>query len=55
MTRSSDLARENGALRERLSRISEASFRINESLDFATAPQELPRSARRRRAPCGMA
>ena len=36
MTRSSDLEREHGALRERLSRISEASRRSNESLEFDT-------------------
>ena len=55
MTRSSDLERENGALRERLSRISEASLRSNESLEFDTALQQVPGSARRRRATCGMA
>ena len=55
MTRSSDLEREHGALRERLSRISGAIVRSNESLEFDTAPQEVPGSARRRRAPCGTA
>ena len=55
MTRSSDLECEHGALRERLSRISGASLRSNESIEFDTAPQELPGSARRRRAPRGMA
>ena len=34
MQRANELARENAALRERLSRLSEASHRINESLDF---------------------
>ena len=41
MTRSSDLERENRALRERLSRLSEASLRINESLQFDTVLQEV--------------
>ena len=36
MSNAGDLARENEALRERLSRLSEASLRINESLDFGT-------------------
>ena len=36
MKRADELARENAALRERLSRLSEASHRINESLDFST-------------------
>ena len=34
--RAKELARENAALRDRLSRLSEASHRINESLDFDT-------------------
>ncbi len=34
MRRPDDLMRENEALRDRLSRLSEASLRINESLDF---------------------
>ena len=37
MSREDDLLRENQALRERLSRLSEASLRINESLDLDTA------------------
>ena len=36
MKRAEDLAQENAALRERLSRLSEASHRITESLDFDT-------------------
>ena len=36
MSNAGDLARENEALRQRLSRLSEASLRINESLDFGT-------------------
>ena len=39
MGNTGDLARENEALRERLSRLSEASLRINESLDFETVLQ----------------
>ena len=39
MRNAGDLARENDALRERLSRLSEASLRINESLDFGTVLQ----------------
>ena len=46
MTQSSDLERENRALRERLSRLSEASLRINESLEFDTVLQEVLDSAR---------
>ena len=46
MTQSSDLERENRALRERLSRLSEASVRINESLEFDTVLQEVLDSAR---------
>ena len=34
MKNAGELARENEALRQRLSRLSEASLRINESLDF---------------------
>ena len=39
MGNAGDLAQENEALRERLSRLSEASLRINESLDFGTVLQ----------------
>ena len=39
MGNAGDLARENEALRDRLSRLSEASLRINESLDFETVLQ----------------
>ena len=46
MTQSSDLERENRALRERLLRLSEASLRINESLEFDTLLQEALDSAR---------
>ena len=46
MTQSSDLERENRALRDRLSRLSEASLRINESLEFDTVLQEVLDSAR---------
>ena len=46
MAQSSDLARENQALRDRLSRLSEASLRINESLEFDTVLQEVLDSAR---------
>ena len=35
-----ELLRENAALRERLSRLSEASMRINESIGFDTMLQE---------------
>ena len=41
-----NLARENQALRERLSRLSEASLRINESLDVETVLQGVLDSAR---------
>ena len=41
-----DLVREIAALRERLTRLSEASLRINESLDFDTVLQEVVDSAR---------
>ena len=51
MTRSSDLEREHRALRERLSRLTEANLRINESLGFDTVLQEVLDSARRRRVP----
>ena len=51
MTQFSDLERENRALRERLSRLSAASLRINESLEFDTVLQEVLDSARRRRVP----
>ena len=40
-----DLMRENQALRERLSRLSEASLRINESLDLDTVLQGVLDSA----------
>ena len=43
---SDELLRENRALRERLSRLSQASLRINESLDFDTVLQEVVDSAR---------
>ena len=46
MNREEDLVRENQALRERLSRLSEASLRINESLDFDTVLQGVLDSAR---------
>ena len=36
MRNKDELHRENDALRERLSRLSEASLRINETLDFDT-------------------
>ena len=39
MRNAGDLERENEALRDRLSRLSEASLRINESLDFETVLQ----------------
>ena len=41
-----DLAQENQALRQRLSRLSEASLRISESLDFGTVLQGVLDSAR---------
>ena len=43
---SEELLRENAALRERLSRQSQATLRINESLDFDTVLQEVLDSAR---------
>ena len=46
MDREDDLMREIEALRERLSRLSEAGLRINESLDFDTVLQEVLDSAR---------
>ena len=46
MDRAGDLLRENQALRERLSRLSEASLRISESLDFDTVLQDVLDSAR---------
>ena len=46
MDREDDLSGENRALRERLSGLSEASLRINESLDFDTVLQEVVDSAR---------
>ena len=46
MKNADELARENEALRERLSRLSEASLRINESLDFETVLQGVLDSAR---------
>ena len=45
MSREDDLVRENQELRERLSRLSEASLRINESLDFDTVLQGVLDSA----------
>ena len=46
MKNSDELARENQALRGRLSRLGEASLRINESLDFETVLQGVLDSAR---------
>ena len=46
MDRSDELELENAALRERLSRLSEASRRINESLDFEAVLQGVLDSAR---------
>ena len=46
MDREDDLLRQIEALRERLSRLSEAGLRINESLDFDTVLQEVLDSAR---------
>ena len=46
MDQSDELTREIRALRERLSRLSEASLRINESLDFDTVLQGVLDSAR---------
>ena len=46
MGNAGELARENQALRQRLSRLSEASLRINESLDFGTVLQGVLDSAR---------
>ena len=46
MNRPDDRDREIAELRERLSRLSEASLRINESLDFDTVLQEVVDSAR---------
>ncbi len=46
MNRPDDLVREIAALRERLTRLSEAGLRINESLDFETVLQEVVDSAR---------
>ena len=46
MNREDELSRENQALRERLSRLSEASLRISESLDFDTVLQDVLDSAR---------
>ena len=46
MNREDDLLRENESLRERLSRLSEASLRINDTLDFDTVLQEVLDSAR---------
>jgi len=43
--RADELAQENTALRERLSRLSEASHRINESLDFGTVLTNVLESA----------
>ena len=45
MDRADELAQENEALRERLSRLSEASLRINESLDFQAVLQGVLDSA----------
>ena len=46
MNREDDLLRENESLRERLSRLSEASLRINDTLDFDTVLQGVLDSAR---------
>ena len=46
MEQTDELMRENEALRDRLSRLSEASLRINESLDFDTVLQGVLNSAR---------
>ncbi len=46
MSQQDQLMREVAELRERLSRLSEAGFRINESLDFDTVLQEVVDSAR---------
>ena len=46
MSNAGDLAQENEALRQRLSRLSEASLRISESLDFGTVLQGVLDSAR---------
>ena len=46
MSREERLLQENEALRERLSRLSEASMRINESLDFNVVLQEVIDNAR---------
>ena len=46
MRSSEELERENAVLRERLSRLSEASLRINESLDLDTVLSEVVDSAR---------
>ncbi len=46
MERRDDLKQENEDLRERLSRLSEASLRINESLDFDDVLQGVLDSAR---------
>ena len=46
MNRPDELLRENEALRERLSRLSQASLSINESLDFETVLQRVLDSAR---------
>ena len=46
MRNADDLARENEALRDRLSRLSEASLRINQSLDLDTVLQGVLDSAR---------
>ena len=46
MTKADELRGENQALRERLSRLSEASLRISESLDVQTVLREVVESAR---------
>ena len=46
MKNAGNLAEENESLRERLSRLSEASLRINESLDFGTVLQGVLDNAR---------
>ena len=45
MSEADDLRRENASLRERLTRLSEASLLVNDSLDFSTVLQEVVRNA----------
>ena len=46
MRNAGELERENQALRDRLSRLSQASLRINESMDFETVLQDVVDSVR---------